>query len=136
MSQDWITESLTLCAEQDIDLTDAVYDGFFAACPAAIPLMEHSDQHMRGRMLSEVLEMLLTELTSETAGYLSWEIDNHVAAYAVTLDMYLPFFQALQAAVQTALAEAWQPEHQQAWDARLAATLDVIKNHPPTSRVG
>lgn len=88
-----ILDSLEQLADQDVDLTDDVYERFFESCTAASALMRHTDQHMRGRMLGQALELLLTKDVSE---YLEWEIDNHQSAYAVEADMYKPFFLAIR----------------------------------------
>ena len=58
-----VTDTLMLCAEADIDVQPTVYEKFFEACPAARDLMGHSDEHMRGRMLEQVFELLMAGRT-------------------------------------------------------------------------
>ncbi len=124
---DWVNHSLELCAELDHDITDAVYEHFFAACPAAVDLMGHSDEHMRGRMMSQVLELLMEDADYDEASYLRWEIDNHVQAYAVQASMYEAFLPAVKQSMQNALGAQWQPEHEAAWEARLTKMGTAIQ---------
>lgn len=122
-----ITATLEACAERDLDLTDSVYDTFFANCPDAVPLMGHSDIHMRGRMLTQVFELLLDPTMGASDSYLAWEIGNHVDAYGVVVAMYPPFFDAVAAAVRGALGEHWQSDDEAAWQERLAALNNDIE---------
>ena len=118
-----ILDSLEQLADQDVDLTDDVYERFFESCTAASALMRHTDQHMRGRMLGQALELLLTKDVSE---YLEWEIDNHQSAYAVEADMYKLFFLAIRDAVRQRLGSNWQASHSDEWDARITALIADI----------
>lgn len=121
-----IAQTFEYCAAADIDITPAVYTAFFSADPRALQLMGHSDGPMRGRMLDEALVLLMSEPTEQNMGYLQWEVDNHLLAYGVQLDMYQGFFDAVQAAVRSALAEAWLPEHEQAWSTTIARLQAAI----------
>ena len=125
---DLISDSLEACAEQDLDISDGVYQRFFAADKAAAELMDHSDQQMRGRMLQEVLQMLLSE---DDTDYLTWEVSNHLLSYNVTLGMYATFFEALQSSVASELGDQWTPAYAQAWQAKTVSLLAQIKNVAP-----
>lgn len=126
---DWLNHSLELCAELDQDITNSVYEHFFAACPAAIELMGHSDEHMRGRMMAQVLELLIEDAEYEEGGYLDWEVENHVQAYAVEASMYAAFLPAVKSAMQQALGNQWQAEHETAWDTRLGKMHTAIERY-------
>jgi hypothetical protein len=117
---DLISESLNACT---VDITGDVYQRFFAADPAAAELMDHSDQYMKGRMLQEVLELMLTD---DPANYLAWEVRNHVLSYDVDVAMYASLLDALQAALAAALGERWSASYAQAWEGRTALLLDRI----------
>ena len=121
-----IAQTFAHCAAADIDITAAVYAQFFATDPAAHGLMGHSDEPMRGRMLDEVLLLLMSEPTQENARALQWEVDNHLLAYGVQPDMYEGFFKAVKDAVQGALADAWLPEHEQAWNDRITQLHNTV----------
>ena len=126
---DWVIHSLELCAELDHDITDAVYEHFFTACPAAIPLMGHSDEHMRGRMMAQVLELLMENVDYQPGDYLDWEVENHVNAYAVETSMYSAFLPAVKQAVQETLGSQWQAEHESNWNARLTKMEEAIQQY-------
>lgn len=127
-----IAQTFEHCAAANIDITEAVYEAFFAGDPRALQLMGHSDGPMRGRMLDEALVLLMSEPTAENTGYLQWEVENHLLAYGVQLDMYQGFFDAVKAAVRAALADAWQPLHEQAWNQTIARLRGAIQERAAT----
>ncbi len=127
--QESIIDSLEKCAALDIDLTPSIYEHFFSDYPDALPLMGHSDNLMRGRMVDQVFELFLDDSQQGEGGYLRWEIDNHLDAYGVQVDMYPAFLRAVQGAVATALGRQWQREHEQAWQHRIDRLLSDIETH-------
>jgi hypothetical protein len=64
---DVVVESLEQLAEREGDIAAEVYERFFASCGSAVPLMGHSDVHMRGRMLDEVFGLLTWDTRYEGA---------------------------------------------------------------------
>lgn len=122
-----VIDSLQRCADANLDVTDAVYEGFFARNPNAQVLMDNSDQYMRGRMLDQVLIMIMSEPSEEDAGYLRWELENHLLAYGVTLDMYADFMWALKDSVAAALGSAWDAADAAAWSTRINEFLSEIE---------
>ncbi len=122
-----ITLSLEQSAATGQDITDPVYEHFFAHCAAAIPLMGHSDQHMRGRMMEQVIELLLDDQLQGEGNYFRWEIENHLSAYNVEADMYEAFLDAVQHAVRESIADQWNPSMAQAWQKRIAALVSEVK---------
>ncbi len=121
-----VTDTLMLCAEADIDVQPTVYEKFFEACPAARDLMGHSDEHMRGRMLEQVFELLMDPELQGAENYLEWEFNNHIDAYGVDADMYSHFFSALQQAIAGALGERWSAEFEAAWQTRIAGLINEV----------
>ena len=109
--QSSIIESLDACAQEDIDICEDVYPRFFHDNSAAYALMDHTDIHMKGRMLAETLELLITE----SPNYLEWEVANHLLAYNVNITMYGAFFQAIQDSVAAALGAQWNETYALAW---------------------
>ncbi len=119
---DAVVESLSLCEE---DLSEPVYDRFFAANANGHELMAHADEYMRGRMLQQVFELLMLD-EAEAEDYLAWEVDNHIASYGVHADMYGDFFEALRVSVKESLGDAWTTDFDAAWQARIEALLAKI----------
>lgn len=126
---DWVVDSLELCAALDQDINDAVYQLFFAACPEAVALMGHSDEHMRGRMMTQVLELLMEDTDYQSGDYLDWEVENHVNAYAVSTHMYSAFLPAVKTALQQALGTQWHNQHEAAWNLRLSKMDKAIQQY-------
>ena len=121
-----ISTSLEDCAELEGDITDKVYARFFATCEAALPLMEHSDQYMKGRMLAQVFELLLDDDHLGEGGYLRWEVNNHLLAYGVDVAMYRSFLDALCEVVKESLSANWTQALASAWDTKIYGLLTDI----------
>jgi len=122
-----IINTLEKCGERAGDISPAVYKSFFAANPEASELMAHSDEGMKGRMLAQTIELLMDEDAGAANDYLRWEVNNHVNAYAVHLEMYPDFLAALRNTVADTLGDQWGEPEALAWDARISSLLDEIK---------
>lgn len=121
-----ISNSLEQCAEAVGDITQPVYARFFNQCSAAEPLMGHSDDGMKGRMLAQVIELLLTDEHLGDDGYLRWEVDNHLLAYGVEVDMYPAFFTAVRDTVKASLGNRWGVDQANAWTTRIERLLQDV----------
>ncbi len=121
-----ISDSLEQCAEAVGDITAPVYNRFFAQCGDAEPLMGHSDEGMKGRMLAQVIELLLTDEHLGNDGYLRWEVDNHLLAYGVDVGMYPAFFEAVRDTVKDSLGTAWGVAQADAWSTRIKLLLQDV----------
>ncbi|MEM7100056.1 MAG: hypothetical protein AAF541_17445 [Pseudomonadota bacterium] len=124
-----ITHSLERFAELVGDMVPPLYEAFFASDADALGLMGHSDEHMRGRMLESVLEILMTEEHLGAGKYLDWELDNHLDAYAVQPAMYSSFFLAMLEVTKTGLGAEWNEQHQAAWDGRIEKIINQVNEH-------
>ncbi len=118
--------SLEQCSENEGDIIEQVYERFFSGCQAAIPLMHHSDEHMKGRMLAQVFELLLDDDQIGEDGYLRWEVKNHLGAYGVDVSMYKSFLDALCETVKHSLGSAWTTSQASAWAERIDSLLQDI----------
>ena len=119
MQDSLVEESLMICAERLGDISDPVYERFFAANGDAAGLMAHSDEGMRGRMMAQTLELLLTDDHLGEGGYLRWEVNNHLLAYGVDVGMYQGFLQAVLDVVQDSLGTDWNEQYAQAWTTKI-----------------
>ena len=118
-----VTDTLQQLADKDHDLTDHVYQLFFAHCSEAKELMGHSDQSMRGRMLDQTFALVMDPKLHAKDGYFAWEINNHVCAYGVTSTMYPEFLSAIKQSVKATLSPQWTMAAERAWDMRIEALL-------------
>lgn len=124
-AEDPIIESLELAAEFAGDITGPVYERYYGACPAAGELMAHVDQHMQGRMMDELLRLLMTDDLDEEQVYLNFEVDNHTG-YRVALNMYPDLLDAIHGVVRDAVGERWSDAFEQAWAERVGSLLGAI----------
>lgn len=118
-----IIKAFELLSEQEVDLLQPTYQRFFQLCPEAEQLMGHSDEHMRGRMLDQTLELLMDDQLQGPESYFRWEINNHVSAYGVSPKMYTDYFEALGEAVKHSLGAAWSSRFEKGWRLRTAELL-------------
>lgn len=122
---DPVLRSFELAAETGEDITQRVHESFIAANPQAAELMDHMDEHMLGRMMAEVLTVLMAEEVASQREYLHFEVDSH-RAYGVLRSMYPELLVAVRDAVRAVLGDAWNEAYADAWDARLAAVMNEI----------
>lgn len=125
---DLILTSLEITAERAGDITDTVCERFFSKCPDSRELMEHIDLGVQGRMIEEVMRLLMVPDSHTQSGYLEFEIKTH-RAYGVRMDMYSNLLNAVQETVESALGELWNHEFQDAWQQRLNSLVNEISLH-------
>lgn len=124
-AEDPIIESLELAAESAGDITAPVYERYYGACPAAGELMSHVDQHMQGRMMDEVLRLLMVDDVDAEQAYLNFEVDNH-SGYRVESDMYPDLLDAVHSVVRDAVGKRWTDAFEHAWAERIRSLLGEI----------
>jgi hypothetical protein len=122
---DLVLHSFELAAESDEDITARVYQTFIAASPQSEPLMDHMDEHMLGRMMEEVLTVLMAEDPGSQRDYLDFEIDSH-RAYDVEQTMYRKLLEAVRDTIMGMLGVSWNGDYQSAWETRMAAVEQEI----------
>jgi hemoglobin-like flavoprotein len=136
-----INASLEKIAEQDIDLTDRIYDRFAQRCPAGMEPLSAATHVVRGRMLGEILYAFGSqgERASMIHTYMQEEAVNH-AALGVTLPIYAALFDAIVDCVGEALGPDWDSATEQAWRNSAAAMLESIESGlalmPDAARAG
>ena len=105
-----IDAALNCAATRGADPADAFWAGYFSRHAGAHARMAHMDEHMRGRMLTSVYDLLLISDADEQWRFLGFEIGNH-DAYGAEQGMYDVLFQSLGEALEGACGEQWE----QAW---------------------
>ena len=134
-ADDLVIESLELAAESAGDIAGSVYERYYGACPAAGELMSHVDQHMQGRMMDEVLRLLMVDDVEGEQAYLNFEVDNH-SGYRVESDMYPDLLDAVQSVVRDAVGERWTDAFEHAWAERITSLLGGIEVRARVRAVG
>lgn len=124
--EDPVIESLEIAAENAGDINEQVYKRYFERCPGSEALMAHIDNLVRGKMLNEVLRLVMTPDYSEEQQYLDFEVKNHRFAYSVLPHMYTNLLSALRDTVRDAAGASWTTAHDRAWNERIDALASEI----------
>ena len=105
---------MELVAERAGDITPKVFERYFRRCRESQVLMDHMDEHMLGRMMDQVLLLLMEPGESELESYLEFETSTH-RSYGVEPHMY----KSLMAAVCEVMEEALASDYSTKIDAAL-----------------
>ena len=127
MSADLVLESLERAAERVDDIAPRVYEHYFARCPDSAQLMKLTDPHMRGRMIAEVLRLVMSTDVEADRSYLRFETRTH-ETYGVEPAMYRHLFEGLREAVRETLGADWNGAYTEAWKARLDVLIREIES--------
>ena len=120
-----IVESMELLAERAGDVSGRILERYFENCPEAAQLMDHMDSYMLGRMIDQVLLLIMESDDAELESYLRFETASH-HSYGVQSHMYAKLFDAVLNVARESCADAWSDDYQQAWTARLETLLTRI----------
>lgn len=108
-------------ADRGGDITARVIDRYFQRCADSQALMDHMDEHMLGRMMDQVLLLLMESGEAELDSYLKFETANH-RAYGVEQHMY----QSLLAAVHDVIVDILGDDLSDEMDAALIARSEFL----------
>ena len=120
-----IIASLEIVAERSGDITPTVFDHYYTRCPASQELMNHMDEHMLGRMIDQVLLLMMEDGEDELQSYLSFETSAH-ASYGVEFFMYENLFAAVRQTIGESLGADFAGDFEAAWDSRISFLLSAI----------
>lgn len=115
-----VVASLERLAQTDDDIAGEAYARFTARHPESAGLMSHMDDYMLGRMMQDVLVLLMTPPAEIDRHYLSFEVGSH-RAYGVTAAMFRPLLEAVRDTVRDRLASHWTEQVDTAWARRIDA---------------
>ena len=132
-TQDSIMASLEIVAEKCGDINTAVYERYFQKSPGSEELMSHIDHLVRGKMMEEVMRLLMLEDTVAEDEYLSFEMKTHEQAYSVIQSMYTSLLTSVWEIVREGVAADWTKEFENAWQERIASLSEALQNHMPTA---
>lgn len=120
-----IITAMELAAEAAGDITGAVFDRYFARCSDSRALMEHMDEHMLGRMMEQVILLLMESGEEELESYIEFETASH-RAYGVKPHMYESLMLAVQDVISQALGDAFTEDMALALQSRIDFLLREI----------
>ncbi|MEE2890720.1 MAG: hypothetical protein VX766_01125 [Pseudomonadota bacterium] len=112
-----INAAFACAGARGVDPAETFWTGYFDRHAGARTRMLHMDEHMRGRMLASVYDLLLISDAQEERRFLGFEIGNH-DAYGAEASMYDALFESLGEALEDACGAAWEPAWTDAWQRR------------------
>jgi len=134
-TQDSIMASLEIVAEKCGDVNKAIYERYFQKSPDSEELMSHIDHLVRGKMMEEVMRLLMLEDTAAEDEYLLFEMKTHEQAYSVIQSMYASLLTSIWEIVREGAADDWTEDFESAWQERIATLSEALQNHFPTASV-
>lgn len=120
-----IIATMELVAEQAGDVTPAIFERYFARCSDSRALMDHMDEHMLGRMMDQVLLLLMESGEEELESYIEFETASH-RSYGVKPHMYESLMLAVQDVISQSLGKDFTPVMAQALQSRIDYLLGAI----------
>ena len=120
-----IESSLMRVAETVGDIAPGIYEHFYADSEETKGLMAHIDDLVRGKMIDELLRLVMVEDLTTEDGYLNFETKTHRDAYSVTEPMYQALFDSLVRVIRDNDNE-WSDSVAQAWQDRTQRILANI----------
>lgn len=127
---DPILSSFELAAEKSEDITDIIYEKYFASCPESEALMSHIDRGVRGKMIQEVIRLIMVEDYTHEAQYLNFEVKFHQGSYSVEQHMYGNLLNSLHAVIKELVASDWTEKFEDAWISRIELlSQELEKRH-------
>ena len=120
-----ILAAMELVAEQAGDISPAIFSRYFERCADSRELMEHMDEHMLGRMMDQVLLLIMEPGEDELASYIEFETASH-KSYGVRPHMYESLMRSVQDVMSQELGSAFSPDMAAAFQARIDYLLQEI----------
>ncbi len=120
-----ILSAMEILAEKAGDVAPAVFERYFERCQESKALMDHMDEHMLGRMMDQVLLLIMESGEEELASYLTFETANH-RSYGVEAHMYGSLLNSVQDVIAETLGEDLTPRMGQAIRARIDYLLGAL----------
>ena len=120
-----ILSAMETLAEKAGDVTPAIFRRYFERCQESRALMDHMDEHMLGRMMDQVLLLIMESGEEELASYLNFETANH-RSYGVEAHMYGSLLHSVQDVIAETLGDDLTPSMARALKARIDYLLGAL----------
>ena len=123
-----LLETLESAAEAAPDIYELAFNRYFELCPESKELLQHSDELMRGRMMEQVMGLLMDDNAVELDIYFKFEISNH-EGYGAAPHMYQHLFAACKEVTQTHSGDVWNASANESWDQQISVLLGLIEKY-------
>jgi hypothetical protein len=118
-----ILAAMERVADKAGDIAPAIFARYFERCGESRALMDHMDEHMLGRMMDQVLLLIMEPGEEELTSYIEFETASH-RSYGVQPHMY----ESLMRSVQDILARELGDEFTQEMNDALQGRVDYLLN--------
>lgn len=122
-----ILAAMELVAEKAGDISPAIFARYFERCGESKALMEHMDEYMLGRMMDQVLLLLMESGEEELASYITFETASH-RSYGVQPHMYESLMCSVQDVIGSELGDAFTEDMRNAFQGRIDYLLRAISS--------
>lgn len=116
---------MELVAEKAGDISPAIFTRYFERCGDSKALMEHMDEHMLGRMMDQVLLLIMESGEEELSSYIEFETASH-KSYGVRSHMYESLMRSVQDVIGSELADSYTQDMREALQGRIEYLLGEI----------
>jgi hypothetical protein len=120
-----ILAAMERVADKAGDITPAIFDRYFERCSDSRALMDHMDEHMLGRMMDQVLLLIMEPGEDELASYISFETASH-RSYGVQAHMYESLMRSVEDVIAETLGDDFTAPMARALKARIDYLLSAI----------
>ena len=120
-----ILSAMELLADKAGDVAPEIFQRYFERCQESRSLMDHMDEHMLGRMMDQVLLLIMEPGEEELASYLTFETANH-RSYGVQAHMYGSLLHSVQDVIADRLGDDFTPGMSDALQARIDYLLGAL----------
>ncbi len=123
-----LVATLESAANAAPDIYELAFNRYFELCPASRELLQHSDELMRGRMMEQVMGLLMDESAADLEVYFKFEVANH-EGYGAAPVMYQHLFAACKEVTQANSGDAWNASANESWDQQIGLLLGLIEKY-------
>lgn len=123
-----LLDSLESAAAAQPEIYALAFDRYFELCPESRELLQHSDELMRGRMMEQVMSLLMDENAAGLEVYFKFEVNNH-EGYGAAPHMYRHLFQACKDVTSAHGGKGWNAQAERAWDNQIQLLLDLVAKY-------
>lgn len=130
--QQLISQSLERLADNNTDIFVKVHAAIAAKMPNMHAQMSHMDDRMRGRMLDQIVNLLLGDVHED---YLTFEVCMH-HGYGAKLEEYQCLLDNIKDIIASELGSAWTSVQNDAWNSRIRTIVSDISSVLTESEIG
>ncbi len=120
-----ILAAMEQVAEKAGDITPAIFARYFERCEDSKALMDHMDEHMLGRMMDQVLLLIMEPGEEELSSYIEFETASH-RSYGVEPYMYERLMRSVQEVIAGELDDGFTADMAEAFQGRIDYLLKEI----------